>query len=57
MKIIDTHAHYDDAWFDDNRYELLDSILAQNVLAIINMSVDIPTCDFSLELSKRLNNP
>ena len=56
MKIIDTHAHYDDAWFDDNRYELLDSILAQNVLAIINMSVDIPTCDFSLELSKRYGN-
>lgn len=53
MKIIDTHAHYDDAWFDDDRYLLLDRILSQDVLAIINMSVDIPTCGFSLELSKR----
>ena len=47
MKIIDTHAHYDDRWFDEDRYEVLDRILSDYVLAIINMSVDIPTCEFS----------
>ena len=46
MKIIDTHAHYDDRWFDEDRYEVLDRILSDNVLAIINMSVDIPTSSF-----------
>lgn len=56
MSIIDTHTHYDDKWFDDDRYELLDNILSESVLAIVNMSVDIPTCDFSVELSKRYSN-
>ena len=56
MKIIDTHAHYDDSWFDEDRYEGLDRILSDNVLAIINMSVDIPTCDFSLRLTERYEN-
>ena len=55
-KIIDTHAHYDDSWFDEDRYEVLDRILSDNVLAIINMSVDIPTCDFSLSLTERYEN-
>ena len=50
MKIIDTHAHYDDRWFDEDRYEVLDRILSDNVLAIINMSVDIPTCVANDEL-------
>ena len=56
MKIIDTHAHYDDRWFDEDRYEVLDRILSDNVLAIINMSVDIPTCEFSLKLTERYEN-
>ena len=56
MKIIDTHAHYDDRWFDEDRYEVLDRILSDNVLAIINMSVDIPTCEFSLSLTERYEN-
>ena len=56
MKIIDTHAHYDDRWFDEDRYEVLDRILSDNVLAIINMSVNIPTCDFSLRLTERYEN-
>lgn len=56
MKIIDTHAHYDDRWFDEDRYEVLDRILSDNVLAIINMSVDIPTCEFSLSLTERYKN-
>ena len=56
MKIIDTHAHYDDRWFDEDRYEVLDRILSDNVLAIINMSVDIPTSEFSLSLTERYKN-
>ena len=35
MKIIDTHAHYDDRWFDEDRYEVLARYLSDNVLAII----------------------
>ncbi len=56
MKIIDTHAHYDDSWFDEDRYELLDRILSENVLAIVNMSVDLPTCEFTLSLCERYEN-
>ena len=40
----------------EDRYEVLDRILSDNVLAIINMSVDIPTCEFSLKLTERYEN-
>ena len=34
--IFDTHAHYDDECFDEDRFELLDEMLASNVSGIIN---------------------
>ena len=34
--IFDTHAHYDDECFDEDRFELLDEMLASDVSGIIN---------------------
>ncbi len=53
MKIIDTHAHYDDRQFDTDRYELLTQILDTNVDKIINIGCSIETSRFSAELSQK----
>ena len=47
MKIIDTHAHYDDRQFDEDRYELIERILSDNVLGFINIGCDIESSIFS----------
>ena len=56
MKIIDTHAHYDADWFDDDRYELIERILSDNVLAFINIGCDIDSSNFSADLSEKYDN-
>lgn len=53
MKIIDTHAHYDDGQFDIDRYSLLDNILKDKVQAIINIGCSLKTSRFSVELSEK----
>ncbi len=39
-KIFDSHAHYDDAAFDADREELLDSLPAKGVGAVLNAATD-----------------
>lgn len=56
MKIIDTHAHYDDRQFDADRYELIERILSDNVLAFINIGCDIKSSNFSADLSEKYDN-
>lgn len=54
MKLIfDSHAHYDDNKFSDDRDELLTSMLANNVNAIINCGVDIENSKKCIDLSKK----
>lgn len=56
MKIIDTHAHYDADWFDEDRYELIEKILSDSVLAFINIGCDIESSNFSADLSEKYDN-
>ena len=39
--IFDSHAHYDDAWFDDDREELLAALPSQGVCGVVNNAVDL----------------
>ena len=39
--IFDAHAHYDDKWFDDDRFELLENIHTKGVCGIVNNAVDL----------------
>lgn len=41
MKVIDTHAHYDDSAFDSDRYELLGNILDTSVEKIITIGCSL----------------
>ena len=51
--IFDTHAHYDDNAFDNDRYELLDKLFAGEVCGIVNQGTTVETSRFSLELAHR----
>ena len=37
MRIIDSHAHYDDDAFESDRYELLDRLFAGDIDKIVNI--------------------
>ena len=48
--IFDTHAHYDDKQFDEDREQLLDSMRAGGVGTIVNASATVESWDKVLEL-------
>ena len=50
---FDTHAHYDDKAFDDDRDILLASMPESNISHIINLGCDKVTSEKSVELSAR----
>ena len=49
--IIDTHAHYDDRAFDEDRDELLSSLAAAGVGKVINVGASWRGCGAAVELS------
>ena len=51
--IFDTHAHYDDECFDEDRFELLDEMLASNVSGIINCGCTVKSSETSIEFAER----
>ncbi len=51
--IFDAHAHYDDKWFDDDRFELLDSMKSKGVCGIVNNSVDLETSRKSIAYAEK----
>lgn len=55
LKIIDTHAHYDDDAFDDDRYELLSAVLSESVDSIITIGTSIEKSRFSVEIAEKFD--
>ena len=51
--IFDTHAHYDDEAFNDDREELLDKLFSEGVCGIVNQGTTIKTSQFSVELAHK----
>ena len=51
--IFDTHAHYDDHQFDNDRYSLLDSMKEAGIGTIVNNAADLESVETSLELAHR----
>ena len=48
--IFDTHAHYDDEAFDEDREELLNSLRAQGVGMVVNVGASIASTKTTLKL-------
>ena len=52
-KICDSHCHYDDAWFDEDREELLSSLPENNVELAVSNAVDIKTALINRSYAER----
>ena len=50
--IIDTHAHYDDRWFDEDRGELLAGLKENGIGTVINVGASWRGCGAAVELSR-----
>lgn len=51
--IFDTHAHYDDEKFDEDRAELLGSLPSKGVINVINCGCDLASSLKSIEFSEK----
>lgn len=51
--IFDTHAHYDDEAFDEDRSELLDALPAQGIGRVINVCAEVEGWDRTVDLMER----
>lgn len=53
MEFFDTHAHYDDARFDDDRENVINKIYNAGVTSCINVGCSIDTSKKAIELAKK----
>ena len=51
-KIFETHAHYDDEWYDEDRTELINRLLSTDIAFITNIGADIKTSRNSVRLAE-----
>lgn len=51
--IFDTHAHYDDEAFDEDREELLNGLAANGIGAVVNVGASLATTASTLALAAR----
>lgn len=51
--MIDSHAHYDDKSFDEDRHEILQKCLDEGVTHIVNAGTDVESSRISVSLSER----
>ena len=51
--IIDTHAHYDDQAFDEDRNELLLGLKEKGVELVVNASAELRECDETIKLTHK----
>ena len=51
--IFDTHAHYDDEKFNEDRDTVLRNIFEHGVSLVVDPACDLETCEKTLELSSK----
>ena len=55
MELFDSHAHYKDEKFDDDREELIDKIYNDGVTRLINAGYSLESSKYALRIAKRYN--
>lgn len=53
MQLFDSHAHYNDEKFDDDRYELIEEIYNSGVTRLINAGYSLESSKYALEIAKK----
>lgn len=56
VMIFDTHAHYEDKKFEEDREFLLKSLTEHGVCSVVNVGSDLRTSKASIELAKKYPN-
>ena len=51
--IFDTHAHYDDAKFNDDREDVLNDLKNHDISLVLNAGCDISTSKMSIALADK----
>ena len=51
--IFETHAHYDDEKFKEDREQLVSSLPEQNIRRVINVGADFAGCVDSVALAEK----
>ena len=51
--IFDSHAHYDDSWFDGDRESLLESLPEEGVCGVVNNAVDLESAGRAIAFAER----
>lgn len=51
--IFDSHSHYTDGWFDDDRAEILNGMREKGVARIMTCGTDLPTTAASIALAEQ----
>ncbi|MGP1434243.1 MAG: TatD family hydrolase [Catonella sp.] len=54
-KIFETHAHYDDEWYNEDRSELISRLLNTDISFITNIGADIETSKNSVRLAEEFD--
>lgn len=53
--IFDSHAHYDDIAFDDDRDDVLNAVYNDGIKYIVDPACDLSSCNKTLEISNKYN--
>ena len=51
--IFDSHAHYDDGWFDEDREEVLLNLPQKGVCGVVNNAVDLKSAARAIEFAEK----
>lgn len=51
--IFDTHAHYDDDAFDEDRERLLERLPAEGIARVVNVGASLDSCRKTIELTEK----
>lgn len=54
--IFDTHAHYEDEAFDEDREELLAELPRQGIARVVNVGSSLESCKRTVELTEKYDN-
>ena len=51
--IFDSHAHYDDKWFDDDRDKVLSALPQKGVCGVVNNAVNLQTAKTAIDFAEK----
>ncbi len=56
LKIFETHAHYDDEQFDEDRESLLETLSENGVETVVNIGASLESCKGTLDIANKYDN-